>query len=138
MRSTPVSDVSERFVPKVHPASRPAEADDPYLLHATPVAGDVEVMLECIATEYAWLGCNADQLMELFRDPGYPLLNAVLHHYGADALRQRLGSVLRRMGVFHVSGSISDAPEPADEEPDLVQLGILARPRAGENHGQGV
>jgi hypothetical protein len=115
-----------------------AEADDPYLLHATPVAGDVELMLECIVHEYAWLGWSTEQMIDLFRDPGYPLLNAVLHHYGEDGVRQRVDKVLRGRGVFHVSGTIADVPEPPDREPELIELGIVTRPRAGEHHGQGV
>jgi hypothetical protein len=125
-------------VPKVHPATRPAEADDPFLLRATAVGGDVEVMIECLVREYAWLGWDAERLLGLFRDPAYPMLNAVLQHYGEEGVRRRVEKVLQRTGVFRVSGVVSDEPEPADEAPELFQLGVLARPQPGDDHGQGV
>jgi hypothetical protein len=126
------------FVPKVHPASRPIEADDPFSLQATAVGGDVEIMLECLVQEYAWLGFSTEQLVGLFRDPNYPMLNAVLDHYGEADVRRRIGIVLERMGVLRVTGSISDVPEPTDEEADLIELDVSKlRIPTGERHGEG-
>jgi hypothetical protein len=128
----------ERFVPKVHPVSRPAEADDPLTLHATPVAGDPEVMLECLVQEYAWMGWDTEQILTLFRDPNYPALNALLCHYGEDGVRRRVAAVLGRMGSFHVSGAVRDDPEPDDDEPDLIELGTSRMSVSkGDSHAQG-
>ena len=130
---------SERFVPKVHPATRPVEADDPLAPYATAVGGDPEVMLECLVQEYAWMGWDVSQILRLFGHPGYPALNGLLDLYGTDGVRRRVAAVLGRMGVFRVSGAIRDDPEPEDEEPELIQLGtrrVLAS--KGDSHAQGV
>jgi hypothetical protein len=130
---------SQRFVPKVHPLDRAAEADDPYTLHATAVGGDPEVMLECLVQEYAWMGWDVSQILRLFGDPGYPALNGLLDHYGIEGVRRRVAAVLGRMGVFRVSGAVRDEPEPEDDEPELIDLGtrrVLAS--KGDSHAQGV
>ncbi len=130
---------NERLVPKVHPATRPVEADDPLAPCATAVGGDPEVMLECLVQEYAWMGWDVSHILRLFGDPGYPALNGLLDHYGADGVRRRVAAVLARMGVFRVSGTVRDDPEPEDDEPELIQLGtrrVLA-PK-GDSHAQGV
>ena len=129
------------MVPKVHPLDRPAEADDPYTLHATAVSGDPEVMLECLVQEYAWMGRDTEQLLALFRNPFYPALNALLRCYGEDGVRRRVGAVLGRMGAFRVSGTVRDEPEPPEDEheAELIPLGtrrVLA-PK-GDSHAQGV
>jgi hypothetical protein len=130
---------SERFVPKVHPASRPAEADDPLTLHATAVAGDPEIMLECFVQEYAWMGWGTEQVLTLFRDPNYPALYALLGHYGEDGVRRRVAAVLGRMGSFHVSGVVRDDPEPDDDGPDLIELGTSRMlVSKGDSHAQGL
>jgi hypothetical protein len=131
--------MSERLVPKVHPATRPIEANDPFSLHATAVSGDPEVMLECLVQEYAWMGWDTEQVVGLFHDPGYPALNALLEHFGEEDVRRRVEVVLKRMGVFRVSGTVLDEPEPEEEEePELIQLGIRVYAGKGEHHVQGV
>jgi hypothetical protein len=134
-----VATESERFVPKVHPASRPVEADDPFTLNATAVVGgDPEVMLECLVQEYAWMGWNSEQVLGLFRNPDHPALNALLHHYGENGIRRRVEVVLARMGVFRVSGIVVDEPEPPEDELELIPLGVTETLAAkGNNHGQG-
>jgi hypothetical protein len=122
---------SERFVPKVHPATRPAEPEDPWTLHATPVAGDPEVMLECLVQEYAWMGWDVEQILTLFRDPSYPALHALWRGCGEEGLRRRIAGVLRRMGVFRFRSVVCDEPEPA--EPELIELGVPPSWRSEEN-----
>src|SRR6516225_3407479 len=90
----------ERFVPKVHPATRPAEPDDPLTLHATAVAGDPEVMLQCLVQEYAWMGWNVEEILGLFRDPFYPALHGLLSLYGEAGLRDRLVASIRQTGIM--------------------------------------
>jgi hypothetical protein len=128
----------DHLVPKVHPLARPVEADDPLALHATAVAGDPEVMLECLVQEYAWMGWDVPRVLHLFGDPHYPALNALLSHYGPDGVRRRVAAVLGRMGVFRVSGTVRDEPEP-DDEPELIQLGTRRVPTSkGDSHAQGL
>jgi hypothetical protein len=127
------------MVPKVHPATRGIESDDPLELHATAVVGDPEVMLECLIQEYVWMGWDREHILALFHSPFYPALNALLRHYGESGIRQRVAAVLARMGVFRVSGTVREEPEPEEDEPELLPLGtrrVLA-PK-GDSHAQGL
>ncbi len=116
---------SERWVPKVHPLSRAVEAEDPMELVANPVHGDPEVMLECMVQEFAWLGWDAEQLLQLFHSPEYPVLGQLRQHFGVEAVRQRIESLLKRIGVLRVREVIVDEPDPEEEEgPELIQLSL--------------
>jgi glycosyltransferase involved in cell wall biosynthesis len=120
------------FVPKVHPATRAVEPDDPMTLHAAMVEGDPEVMLQCVVQEYAWMGWDTDKILTLFRDPFYPALHQLLRVYGETGIRERIGSLLGQMGVFRIEAVVSEEPEAIESEPDLIQLGILSRgPKKG-------
>ena len=55
----------EQWVPKVHPTSRPVEAEDPMLLVGSEATGDPQVMLDCMIQEFSWMGFDVGQLMEL-------------------------------------------------------------------------
>ena len=118
----------QQFVPKVHPATRDVAPDDPMTLHATPVAGDPEVMLRCVVQEYAWMGWGADRIASLFQDPFYPALSSLLQFYGEEGIRERIAAVLGRSGVLRFEESVREEPEPAeyDDEPELVQIRIPA------------
>jgi hypothetical protein len=135
----PMDSPDQNWVPKVHPATRPVEPDDPMTLHATAVPGDPKIMIQCLAQEYAWMGWNADQILELFRDPSYPALHDLLRLYGDDGVRERLACVLDSMGVFCCEAAVSDEPESAEVEADLIELGIRTPGRPeGSNHADGV
>ena len=126
-----MADATERFVPKVHPATRAVEPEDPFTLRATPVGGDPEVMLRCVVQEYAWMGWDAEQILGLFYDPFYPALNALLDHYGEAGIRERVSAVLCRSGVLRFAATVCDAASPEecddhDHEPDIVQIQIPA------------
>jgi hypothetical protein len=116
----------EPFVPKVHPLTRQVEQDDPMELVAAPVMGDPEVMLECLVQEYAWMGWDGEQIFQLFQDPNYPALHALLGHYGEEGIRQRLDGILEQMPVLRFEAIVDEEPEP--EEPELIQLGLPAKP----------
>jgi hypothetical protein len=115
---------TDRWAPKVHPATRAVESDDPLELVAEPVPGDPDVMLECLVQEFAGLGWDADQLLSLFHSPAYPVLNQLLARYGAAEVRRRVGALLGRTGVFRVREVIDDDPAD-DDEPELIQLNII-------------
>ena len=121
----------ERFVPKIHPATRPAEPEDPFTLHATLAAGDPELMLQCLVQEYAWLGWDAEQILSLFRDPFYPALHALRDLYGEDGVRQRVEALIRESGVLHFDIAMDEEPQA-----ELVQLGI--RVQEGDSHAEGL
>jgi hypothetical protein len=122
-----MNDGAANWVPKVHPATRAAEQDDPLTLHAIPVGGDPEMMLHCVVQEYAWMGWGADDILALFRDPGYPVLGALLSWYGEEGLRERLRATLRQTGVFHYEATVSEEPDDDREEPELIQIGNRGR-----------
>jgi hypothetical protein len=132
---------TERWVPKVHPATRPAEPDDPWTLNATAVGGDPEVMLGCLVQEYAALGWSAREILALFRDPFYPALHALRDFYGEEVLRERVAALVGQSAGFHFQVTVRETPEPAESEPELIQLGIRTnRPEApgGSSHAEGL
>jgi len=137
-----MSEVTESFVPKVHPATREVTTDDPLELHATPMPGDPAVMLACLVQEFARLGYGADEIVALFRDPGYPALGALLDLYGERGLRDRVEDLVRRTGVLRFSGHVIDEPDPEDaDEPELIRLGLRHHPAqagGGDSHAQGL
>jgi hypothetical protein len=118
---------SERYVPKVHPATRAVESEDPMTLHATSVAGDPEVMVRCVAQEYGWMGMGTEEILRLFRDPAYPALHALLCFYGEAGLRARLAAALGRTGVFRFQEQIREEPQAGEPGSELIQLGIRSR-----------
>lgn len=122
---------SERFVPKVHPATRPVEPEDPMTLQATPVPGNPDDMLECLVQEYAWMGWNAEQILNLFRDPFYPALYAFYEACGLERLRASVTAILGRTGVLRFSGEVNDEPPVEEHEPELVEIGLPASWRSG-------
>jgi hypothetical protein len=124
----------ENLVPKVHPATRAVEPDDPMGLHATPVAGDPDVMLRAVVQEYAWLGWDAGQILALFGDPFYPVLNDLRDALGEAGLRDRIDAIFRRAGVYRFRSTVREAPEVI--EPELVQIGPTGR--GGSRHADGL
>lgn len=115
------------WVPKVHPASRHVEAEDPLELVATPMAGDPSVMLDCILQEFVWMGWSAEQLLGLFDHPGYPLLGELRDHFGADVVEQQVRALLARSGQLRFRVFIAEPEAEEDEHvPELVQIRPLA------------
>jgi hypothetical protein len=124
------------LVPKVHPATRAVEPEDPMTLNATSVPGDPEVMLRCVIQEYARMGWDAPAILGLFRDPLYPALHALLDWYGEPRLRERLHAELARIGVLRFAATVRDEIEPTEDEhaavPRLVQIDLPHRSSGDE------
>jgi hypothetical protein len=108
----------DRWVNKVHPLARDVEPEDPLELVPHNVAGDPAQMLECILQEFAWMGCDVDELLALFRDPNYPLLSELRAFYGEEEIRRQVEAVVSRWGVLKFREHIVE-PE---EEPEVVQI----------------
>jgi hypothetical protein len=117
-------------VPKVHPATRDVEPDDPMNLHGVQVDGDPEVMLHILVEEYARMGYGLEALMVLSRDPFYVGFHGLLQLYGEEELERKVSRVLSRCGVFRVV-TREAAPPPEN----LVELDLA--PHAGP-HGKAV
>lgn len=115
---------TDRFVPKVHPTTREVEADDPMELIAEAPPGDPDVMLTCVVQEFAGLGLDADQLLDLFRSPDYPALNQLLALFGPATIRWRIDELLSRSGTFRVREVIAADPDPDDDATELIQLTV--------------
>jgi hypothetical protein len=103
-------------------------------MHAISLEGDPEVMLECLVQEYAWLGWSAYEILALFEDPAYPALAELHRRFGAAGLRERVAQRLGTAGVFQVRVTESDQADPEDPEPELLELGVLAPRRGGNDH----
>jgi hypothetical protein len=132
---------SERLVPKVHPATRPVEPDDPFTLYAIPVPGDPEIMLDCLVQEYANMGWGVEQIVGLCRDPFYPALYRLWQLWGAERIQELVAERLRQSGASRFQVVIHEESSPA--EPELFSLGILPpheerqqlQRQEGSNHG---
>src|SRR5262245_49883971 len=122
---------SGRFVPKVHPATRPVESDDPLALHAIAVAGDVDAMFRSLIQEFAWMGWGVEPILRLFRDPFYPALYSFWTSLGEEDLRRRVEGVLARTGILGVRATVQEVPE--EPEPELVQIGGWQREKGGSH-----
>lgn len=108
----------DNMVPKVHPATRDVEPEDPMNLHGFEVPGDPEIMMRMLVEDFARLGHGLDDLMSMARDPFYHALHGVWLMYGDDELRRRLTAILSRVGVMRVRTVF------APEAPGLVQINL--------------
>jgi hypothetical protein len=113
-----------QYVPKVHPATRAVEADDPMMLFACPTVGDPELMVQCLVQEYAWMGFDAPAIVCLFRDQEYPALNALWAHYGEEWIRARVQSILGMTGVHRCSGTVTEEAQEIEEDSHFIELGL--------------
>lgn len=102
--------------PKVHPATRAVEPEDPLNLHGVEVDGDPEIMLRMLVEEYARLGWGTEAIVQLAGDPFYVAFHGLVQYFGHEGLRSRVEAVLRRVGVTRVR--MVEAPTPES----LVQL----------------
>ena len=118
---------SDNFVPKVHPATRPVEPDDPMNLYAVEVPGDPELMLRLLVEEYARMGWGLDALVGLFRDPFYVAAHGLWLHYGEEELKRRLTAMLGRVGVVRTTTTTSVSPP---ERLVQIDLSTVAKGRA--------
>jgi hypothetical protein len=115
------------LAPKVHPLTRLAEADDPMEIVADAAPGDPDYMLECMVDEMSWGGMTEDEVLGLFHDPGYPVLNQLLGFYGCDAVRDRVRDLFARREGFRVTAVVDETPDPdleSDDGLELIQLTV--------------
>jgi hypothetical protein len=97
-------------------------------LVATPVTGDVNVMLECIVQEFAWMGWDEEKMMDLFYSSDYPVLIQLRESFGDHEVRRQMRNILARQGTFRVQETIDQTPEPDDSmEPELIQITVRQR-----------
>jgi hypothetical protein len=113
-------------VPKVHPATRPVEPEDPMNLYGYEVPGDPDLMLRILVEEFARLGFDLPQIMRLCRDPFYQGMHGLWLTLGEEETERRILAILSRCGVIRTKTHTSAEPET------LVQL-TLAEHEEGED-----
>jgi hypothetical protein len=124
-------DMPDRWVAKVHPLDRAAEADDPMELMADMVVGDPEVMLECILHEFIWMGWGREELLALVHDPGYPVLCELYDFYGPEEVERRVENLLARTGHLRFTAFVAEPDEEDDDHgPELLQILPMPEPTA--------
>ena len=106
-------------VPKIHPATRSVEPDDPMNLHAVEISGDSDLMLRVLVEEYARMGWNVDAVMSLAVDPFYQGFHGLLQLHGEAELRRQVTEIMGRCGVIRIT--TKEAAPPPDQ---LVELEI--------------
>ncbi len=104
-----------RWVPKVHPLSRPMAEEDPLELHGVLVDGDPVEMVRCVMEEFAAMGWQRPQLLRLFRDPEYPGLVQVARSLGWSTIEAIADDVTRRYGAFRIR--VHYVAPPEEESP---------------------
>ena len=113
----------ENLVPKVHPATRPVEPDDPMNLHGFEVPGDPELMLRIFVEEYARMGSSLNELMSMCREPFYQAAHGLWLAYGEEELRRRMAGILARSGVVRVT-TVTSGPSRQTPPQKLVQITV--------------
>jgi len=119
-------------VPKVHPATRPIEPEDPMNLHGYEVPGDPDLMLRILIEEFARLGFDLPQIVQLCRDPFYQGLHGLWLKFGEEESQRRISAVLARCGVIRTTSATFVESE------GLVQLTLGERAEGGGRHARGL
>ena len=96
-----------------HGAAKKAEATDPLDLVGTVVpGGDIEFLARCFVEEFAAMGYDGEQILELFRQPQYVAVHPVYRAKGEEGVRRLIEEVLAECGVFRVSETITEESPP--------------------------
>ncbi|MFQ5666110.1 MAG: hypothetical protein ACE5I7_06715 [Candidatus Binatia bacterium] len=75
---------------------KPYEDDDPMELVAVAVPeGTSDAMAECVVEEFAWLGYDAEHLLDLFRNPFYAGAHRIYRERGEAYVRAVIDRVRR-------------------------------------------
>ncbi len=89
-----------------HGREKEPEADDPMELVIAPVpGGNPELMATCLIEEYAHLGMDEEQILQLFSQPVYAT-HAFYQEYGEAWVRNLIRRVLARAGRLRVTTTI--------------------------------
>ena len=83
-----------------------AEANDPMELVREAIPGDPLFLAQCVIEEFALIGYGAEDLVTLFRQPVYPMLNNILRKEGEPFVRSLMKQVLGDWGTLKVKTEI--------------------------------
>lgn len=115
--------------------SKPVEPDDPMELNGAEIAGDVGVMFANLVEEYASIGWDESQILEIFEKPFFQSTYNLARSMPPGVLRARVREVLGRCGVVRVSSQQAE-PDPEDDlspDRDLVQIRTPSRAAKGDS-----
>jgi len=114
-----------------HGATKQAEATDPLDLVSKVVpGGDIDFLARCFIEEFAAMGHDGEQILELFRQPQYAAVHPVYRARGEEAVRSLIEEVLAECGVFRVTESMQEEPPPRRSK--LVQIESPCAPNKDE------
>jgi hypothetical protein len=116
---------------QTHPKDRAPKPDDPMEISAISLDGDPHFMLECIVEEYARMGCDRDQIVQMFSDPFYQGPYGLTRALGRERIVQRIDEILLRCGVLKFR-----MIEQAELE-NVVHITVRGR-EEGTRHAQGL
>jgi hypothetical protein len=107
--------------------SKPSEPEHPMELSGAEIEGDLGLMIDSIIEEYASIGWQASQIMQLFEKPFFQSTYNAARVLPPELLRDRIDSVLARCGVVRLT--LRQAEEPPEDDnmhdtpkTDLVQI----------------
>ena len=78
------------------------EPNDPMELVCERIPGDTGFLVRCLVEEFAQIGYGAEDLLTLFTEPVYPLLNGILRTEGETSVRALIEEVLAGCGTLRV------------------------------------
>lgn len=76
-----------------HGSEKEFELDDPMELQAHVVDGEVRVLARSLIDEFIQLGYGREELLDLFRDPNYRMMNMVWTAEGESVVREIIDDV---------------------------------------------
>jgi len=115
LHESPAPQDREDETPKDCAVERPSEPDHPLLLTPAVAWGDPGFMLECLVSEYALLGYDRNEILEMFDRPFFEGTYNLGQTFGPTEMRRRVASVLDRTGTLKVRVAQS-SPDPEGNE----------------------
>ena len=83
-----------------------AEPNDPMELVCETIPGEAAFLAQCVIEEFALIGYGAEDLLTLFREPVYPMLNNIFRKEGEPFVRGLIEQVLAECGTLKVKTQI--------------------------------
>jgi hypothetical protein len=84
----------------IDPELKPQDPDDPMEIKAAVIAGDEQLMMECLIEEFAHLGWSARRIAGIFNNPQFLASHGLERRFGRQAVLECIEHTLARCGVF--------------------------------------
>tara|TARA_B100000959_G_scaffold287407_1_gene371857 strand:+ start:11461 stop:11814 length:354 start_codon:yes stop_codon:yes gene_type:complete len=111
------------------------DQEDPMELTGVELEGDLSLMVDSIAEEYASIGWGEEQILQLFNRPFFRSTYNAGRAVPPEQLRARVRAVLARCGVVQVAIQQSEETHQNNRltNPDLVQIQSNASATLGDS-----